>query len=407
MTKPMSAVQPKALSGRIPFGLAAGSIAVTVLAVGLMVANGDSIVGGFSLDVLVVGTVYAVVGGLLWSRVPGNPIGPMFMAAAWLFSLTFLLDQYAIYGVTTAAGTLPAVGFAAWAGRWLWIPGNALLLCGMPLLFPDGQLPSPRWRPVAAAITVGLAFEVATSAIALLPLLQDPSAAVAADPSNAPGLIGWLAAIGQITLFLVAPVVVLSAVVVRYRSSRGVARQQMRWFTTALVILVAGVIGDELAAGFAPAAQGLVSVVGLVVLPVAIGIAILRYRLYDIDRIISRTIGYLIVTGMLVAVFVGAVLVSQAILGRFLGENPVGVAASTLVVAALFQPLRRRVQRVVDRRFDRARYDGQRTAEAFAERLRDEVDLTTVADDLLVTVDASLRPTFVGTWLRDSGEPAR
>jgi len=143
----------------------------------------------------------------------------------------------------------------------------------------------------------------------------------------------------------------------------------------------------------------LLIVAGLAFLPIAIGIAIFRYRLYDIDRIVSRAIGYLIVTGVLAAVFVGAVLAFSAFLAPVLGENPVAVAASTLVVAALFQPLRARVQRVVDRRFDRSRYDARLAAEAFADRLRDQVALDRIETDLIAAVDATLRPLAVGFWL--------
>jgi len=145
--------------------------------------------------------------------------------------------------------------------------------------------------------------------------------------------------------------------------------------------------------------------IGFALLPIAIGIAILRYRLYDIDRIISRTIAYLIVTGILALVFAGAVLLFGAILSPVFGENPVAVAVSTLIVAALFQPLRRRVQSVVDRRFNRARYDAQRTADSFATRLRDQVDLTAVAGDLVATADASLSPASAAVWLREGGAP--
>jgi len=171
------------------------------------------------------------------------------------------------------------------------------------------------------------------------------------------------------------------------------------------------VLGGFIVAQLVPAAgeSGVVwlgAVVAFPCVPIAVGIAVLRYRLYEIDRIVSRTISYAAVTAVLVAVFVGAILLFQAVLAPVTGENTVAVAASTLVVAALFQPLRRRIQGVVDHRFNRARYDAQRTAEAFADRLRDQVDMDPLRADLVATVDASLRPTLAGIWLRDRQEDA-
>jgi hypothetical protein len=389
----------RARSRRLAYPAAAGCVAVTVAALGLMVVDGDPLVGSFNLDLLVVGTVYAIVGALLQARVPGNPIGAIFLVAAWSFGLTFLFDEYASIGLS-APGSLPAVGLAAWLGLWLWIPGNALMLCGIPLLFPDGRLPSPRWRPIAVFVLIGVAFAVATSAIALTPLFTDPSDPTLTDPSRAPGVIGWLAAVGQITLFLIAPIVSLAAVVTRYRRSRGVVRQQMRWFTLALIVLVASVVCDELAGTVVPNAQGVVSVFGLALLPIALGVAILRYRLYDIDRIVSRTISYAVVTAVLVGVFAGAILVFQTVLAPLTGKNTMAVAASTLVVAALFQPLRLRIQRVIDRRFNRARYDADLAVATFSERLRDETDLVTIRDGVLRTVVDSLQPSDLTLWVR-------
>ena len=201
-----------------------------------------------------------------------------------------------------------------------------------------------------------------------------------------------------------------AAVATRYRRGSRVERQQIKWLlATALVGAIAfpAAFVSEIA-GF-PDAVGNVAIVvgflGLVALPVAIAFAILRYRLYDIDRIISRTIGWAIVTALLVTVFAGAVVLLQATLAPFTQENTLAVAASTLVAFALFQPLRRRVQRAVDRRFDRARYDGERMVEAFAERLRDHVDLPTLRASLLTTTDSAVRPREAGLWLRTRREP--
>ena len=198
---------------------------------------------------------------------------------------------------------------------------------------------------------------------------------------------------------MVLPLAIASTIL-KYRRGSSVVREQLKWFAAVALLTVAGFIVR--ATGVAPIADvgGLLGILGLVLLPIAIGIAILRYRLYDIDRIISRTVSYAVVTGILAVVFVGTILVSQTFLASFLNGSSVAVAASTLVVAALFQPLRRRVQSVVDRRFDRSRYDAERTVAAFAGRLRDEVELERLEADIRSVVSLTLAPTSVGLWMR-------
>jgi hypothetical protein len=186
----------------------------------------------------------------------------------------------------------------------------------------------------------------------------------------------------------------------RYRHGASIERQQTRWFaSSALLTLVTVGIGFS---GIGPLADGgwLLVLVGLALMPIAIGVAILRYRLYDLDRLVSRTISYGLLTGTLLAAYAGLILVLQDPLGAVTGGNTVAVALSTLVVAALFQPIRLRLQRIVDRRFDRARYDAERTTAEFAKRLREEVDLAALSDELDSTVDKAVAPSHVGLWLR-------
>ena len=198
------------------------------------------------------------------------------------------------------------------------------------------------------------------------------------------------------------PVLALASVgsiVIRFRHSTGPERQQLRWFTYAAIPEIAYVI----AVGFntlPPAIMLLGALFIVPLLPIAIGMAVLRYRLYDLDRIVSRTIAYAVVTGALAATFGASILLLQGVLAPFTQGQTIAVAASTLAIAALFQPVMRRVRRAVDRRFDRARYDAERTAAAFAERLRDEVDMTTVTADLVTTTGAALAPASIGIWLR-------
>ena len=232
----------------------------------------------------------------------------------------------------------------------------------------------------------------------------------AQNPFAVNGSIGDLLSLaGTVAVIVMIAVVFLAmaSLVVRYRRAVGVERQQLKWFAAviaiagpalAIAILTSGTTSGTIA-DVSGATWG-IAVISLALLPVAIGIAILRYRLYEIDRLISRTIGYATVTGVLVVVFAAAILLFQAVLAPLTGGNTVSVAASTLVVAALFQPLRRRVQSRVDRRFNRARYDAERIVAAFAGRLRDEVDLGQLRTEITAAVDHTVQPIAVSLWLR-------
>ena len=355
---------------------------------------------GVVVAILFVGMVASlgVVGALVVTRQPRNPVGWILWVASCLVALS-IVSEIAIYRASIDPVIPPWAVLLTWFGGILFVPAIGMVIVFVPLLFPDGRLLSPRWRWLVA-------FSVVSLVVIALPLMFTPgplsNSAIITNPIGIPGFDQLVPLLGVATelMLVIAFPLAISAAVIRYRRGTSVERQQLKWFAAAVVVTGIGFL-----AAFVPvepiASLGwVVGLVGLLTLPVAIGMAILRYRLYDIDRIISRTIGYLIVTGMLVVVFVGAVLVSRAILGQFLGENPVGVAASTLIVAALFQPLRRRVQRVADRKFDRARYNGQRTTEAFAERLRDQVDLGDVMADLTSTATGALRPTAIMLWIR-------
>ena len=252
-----------------------------------------------------------------------------------------------------------------------------LLLTALPLVFPDGQLPSPRWRWIAWLVVVGAV--IATSAQLLVFWPPVDAAASLLGKSDiervTPGLLGVLYGVGNVLTSILGPLVGATAVIVRLRRSVGVERQQMRWFAYAIAVLVMTLIFDSVIAPELGWTLWLASTLGIILVPVALGVAILRYRLYDIDRIISRTLSYGVMSLLLAFVFVAVIVALTTILESVTGANTVAVAASTLIVAALFQPLRRRIQRVVDRRFDRARYDGQHVVDGFARQLRDEVDL--------------------------------
>jgi hypothetical protein len=311
--------------------------------------------------------------------------------------------EYAEYALVTRQGSLPGAALAAWFSWW-WLPILGLIFVFTLLLFPTGRLPSPRWRPVAVA--GGLAIATVTVLGAVQPTLKLQNeevylpnpVGVAGAPDPETGALGAVL-LGVLGACMVASVV---SVVLRFRRSQGVERQQLKWFTYAaalmllaqlvtMTVLPEGVVSDVL--------FGL----SIAFVPIAAGVAILRYRLYDIDRLINRTLVYAAVTAVLGAVYAGLVLALGWLFGGVGGELPSwAVAGATLAVAALFQPARRRVQALVDRRFNRRRYDAARTVEAFSARLRDQIDLDTLSAELLAGVEQTVEPTTVSLWLRPS-----
>jgi hypothetical protein len=329
------------------------------------------------------------VGAILATRRPRNPIGWLLLVIAIGLTLSVFSSEYV--GRSVASDTnLPGDRLVDWIGSHGATVAFLLAVIWIPLLFPDGHLPSPRWRPFAWLAVVGTAGQIAVEALTADGMLPNPIAVQGPPIEIAAGVVGAISGFG-IGL-------AVASVFVRFRRSRGVERQQLKWYVAAAGFLGAAI---PITSGYQVAWGGYVLEIGLILLPLAIGIAVLRYRLYEIDRIISRTIGWALVTGILAAVFVGAVLALQALLTGFTQGETLAVAASTLVAFALFQPLRRRIQVAVDRRFDRARYDGQQTVGTFGERLRDEVDLESIRADIPATVDAAVRPVTVGLWLRE------
>jgi hypothetical protein len=385
--------------------LAGAALVLDALAILLLVVQARS--GEVRLDTdtvggYVLGAAFPVVGWLIATRRPGNAMGWVFIAIGLSQALDAFAGQYAWVGLVTAPGSLPAADVMAWLAVWAWAPGFVLLVTAAVLLFPDGRFPSPRWRPVGWLAGASLALLIIPIAILAWSsrgpdLLADGRVQGHDDVSNM--LVGLQFA--GLLLLAVAAAASVAGLVMRFRRSVGVERAQLKWFVAAGIVEVAGL----LVGGFMTLPNDLV---GLAVtaalsllLPIAATLAILRYRLYEIDRIVSRTIGWAMITGLIVSVFAFAVVALQSVLDSFTqGQPTVAVAASTLVAFGLFQPLRGRIQRAVDRRFDRSRYDGQLTADAFAERLRGEVAIEAVAADLESTIDRAVRPTTQSLWLR-------
>jgi hypothetical protein len=314
--------------------------------------------------------------------------------------------EYAAYAYPTRPGSLPGASWAAWYQQLWWTPMLALILIATPLLFPTGRLPSARWRPVAVvAALVTVALELL---LAFRPTikLQDQNYGVdnpiglAWVPDPETSAVGG-ALVGLLAVCLVAAVLSL---VLRFRRSRGVERQQLKWFTYAGVLLI---LGGPLASYLLPSSVSDVTFGPTIAsVPVAAGIAIIRYRLYDIDRLINRTLVYGTLTALLGGVYAAAVLVLGQVFGGVAGNPPPwAVAGATLAVAAMFQPARQRIQAVVDRHFNRRKYDAARTVEAFSARLRDQVDLDTLSAELLAVVEQTMQPTTASLWLRPPTEP--
>jgi hypothetical protein len=352
-------------------------------------AIGALAVGAVFVNLLAVGTILSILR-------PANPIGWLFLVCGTLFLTGIFATEY-VGRADTFGADLPAVELFRWLVRWVEPLALMVALVFIPLLFPDGRPAGRGWRTFGLVAAVLIAITTLNAA-----LLPDPGL------EGSPLLSGRLAgidleAVAAFIAALLAPIVpvlgllALASLVDRFRRSNGIERQQLKWF-----LLAVGVFSITLSIGILTEIEVVwyLILVSWAAVPLSAAIAVLRYRLYDIDRIISRTVGYTIVTVTLAVVFVAVVVGLQEVLTPLTGGNTVAVAASTLLVAALFQPLRRRVQRVVDRRFDRARYDSERTAAAFGARLRDEVDLDRLRSDLLGTAADAVRPDAAAIWLR-------
>jgi hypothetical protein len=376
----------------------------------LSVANGNfQRQPGFYLAMVLAFTAFMVVGAVIVAHRPGNAIGWIFSAVGLLSAAGALGMEYAEYAYVTRPGSLPGAVVAV-SLYWFWFPLLGLILVFTPLLFPTGRLLSARWRPVAVAAAVGLAAVTVLAALQPTIRLQNEDYTVG-NPIGIAGVPDPEAggAVGTVLLGLLfgCMAAAVASVVVRFRRSRGVERQQLKWFTYAAALLFL----SFLLTGFLLPAGPVTDVVfGLTIalVPTAAGVAILRYRLYDIDRLINRTLVYGLLTALLGAVYAGAVLLLGQLFGGMGTEPPSwAVAGATLAVAALFQPARRRIQAVVDRRFNRRKYDAAKTIEAFSARLRDEIDLDTLSAELLAVVHQTMEPTRASLWLRPPVERAR
>ncbi len=317
---------------------------------------------------------YSTVGVLVASRRPGNPVGWVLCAIGLSWGAAHFNSEYAAYALLAAPGSLPAAEAAAWIYSWLWVPGLGLIVF-LALLFPNGQLPSPRWRPFAWLSVLLMAAGTIMAAFSPGPMLG-------LTVRNPLGIEGLPNVYQQLQALMFTLIFVASAsMLVRLYHARGVERQQIKWVAYAgalaggaslptYTVLEARGVGWLEVLGYIPVLIGILGV------PTAVGIAILRYRLYDIDFLINRTLVYGSLTGVLALVYLGSVVMLQGLFHALTGQGAqLAVVASTLAIAALFNPLRRRVQAFIDKRFYRRKYDARKTLEDFSAKLRDETDL--------------------------------
>ena len=370
----------------------AGALSVTlsVAAVAMAARNGESpaeLVANHHAIGIVTAIGIAVLGAMIAGRRPGNPIGWLMSVAALLLGVFNFNQQYAPLAV---AESLPLVGLSSWLATWTALPGIAITITSSLQLFPDGRLPSPRWRPVAWVSAAAAVVPAAVIAVRAWPLRGPELAALTFDHPAIAAVFG----IGFLVV-LTLSVVSMAALVVRFRRSAGVERQQIKWFAYGAMIGIPLGLPAQV-----PFWGPILELVQPPLMFAGLGIGMFRHRLYDVDRVINRTLVYGLLTAVLGLAYAAGSLVFVLVAGA--GSDPPSwlVAAATLATAAVFRPARRRIQAVVDRRFNRRRYNAAQTIEAFSARLRDQVDLATLSAELLAVVDQTVQPTRTSLWLR-------
>lgn len=371
--------------------------------------NGDEIGTADATGSVILAVSFSAAGAVIATRRPGNPIGWILLVGGFFNSLNAFSWEYARYALLTDPGQWPGGSFFAWLSTWAF----ALGLSAQPLtllLFPTGRSPSRRWRPVLWLVATAAALMVVPVALAAWPLRGPVLVNGDLWSGEAAGLATTLQQAG-VALAMLGTLVSVVAVAVRFRGASGEERQQIKWLIYAGALTFVGIVTASPGALFElPGLLGeILSVLAFFALPsipVAVGIAILRHRLYDIDILINRTLVYGALTATLAAIYLSAVVVLQRALVLLTGEgSQLAVVASTLAIAALFNPLRRRIQDAIDRRFYRSKYDAQKTLEAFSLKLRDEIDLDDLSGDLVSVVRSTVQPKHASLWLREPEEP--
>lgn len=356
---------------------------------------------GFRGFTVLFSTSFGAAGALLVSRRPQNRLGYVLLAAGMASAIQVLVEEYAIYGIVGRSTPLAGAVIAGWLESWMWLAGISLIVIYSLALFPNGRFVTPRWRIIgwlaAADVLVGMTgLAFAQGPLNNAPFADNPFPLLGAygRPLFYPSFLG----------LVVLAAASSSSLVVRYRRSVGIERQQLKWLALEAVFIAIAVfitaVAQVFAPDFKPAQVLLIGVLSL--MPIVILLAVLRYRLYDIDVLINRALVYGATTAAIGAAFFAGIVLLQAALRPLTSGSEIAVAISTLASVALFQPALRGIRRAVDRRFYRSRYDAVRTLDSFSVILRDEVDLDAVQADLLDAVRATVQPTHASVWLRES-----
>jgi hypothetical protein len=392
-------------AARLAWAMCALSLTLTALSY-LLIALSLSLstpVFDYWPEATVIAVAYSVIGAIIASRLPTNPLGWFFCGAALFAALAHFCSEYAIYTLLAQPDSLPAGEALAWLASWVWVPFLGLIV-SLLHLFPTGRLPSSRWRWVAW-LTVPVVL------VAMISNAFSPGPVDGLGPIRNPLGIEGFSNLYDLVWYIV-PVLFVAAAIslfMRLRRAIGVERQQIKWFAYAAAIVPIGIIlaynipeAIDTPLWFELAGLAIV-LAGLAGVPVSMGIAILRYRLYEIDTLINRTLVYVTLTVTLAIVYLGGVALTQGLFQALTGQErqpQLAIVVSTLVIAALFNPLRRRIQSFIDRRFYRSKYDAAKTLEAFSAKLRDETDLDALSGDLVGVVRETMQPAHVSLWLR-------
>ena len=400
-------------AARLAWSLCALSLALTALSLLLLALNRSDpnthVYDYWQVDTLVP-VSFSIIGAIIASHLPANSVGWLFCAAACLAAVDHFSAEYALYALLAQPKSLPAGEALAWFASWAWILYIGCIALSL-LLFPNGRLPSRRWKWLAwlsVFLTIAGAVWVAFSpgVIGNLGSIRNPLGIEGLPSGFKPVQTSMVA-----LLFVAA----VSTLVLRLRRAKGIERQQIKW--PAFTVVVAGssflsdtAISEAIGLRWLEWAGYVIFIPALIGFPISIGIAIVRYRLYEIDLIINRTLVYGALSATLALIYFGGVATTQAIFRALTGqqEQPqLAIVISTLLIAALFNPLRRRIQRFIDRRFYRSNYDARKTLEAFSAKLRDETDLDALSDDLVGVVKETMQPSRISLWQRPDTPPWR
>jgi hypothetical protein len=393
---------------RLAWSLCVLSLVLTVLSVVLLALNyshSNTHVYGFWLENTVLPISFSIIGANIASRLPANPLGWLYCAGACIAAVAHLGAEYAIYALLVQPEPLPAGEALAWLSSWVWIPFIGCIVLSF-LLFPNGRLPGRRWRWLAwlsvLLISVGAVWQAfSPGVIVSLGFMRNPLGMEGLPSADEPVQ----------TMVFALLFVAASSLFVRLRRADGIERQQIKWPAYIAVMAASGslltyTIAEAIGSRWLAWAGFVILIAAIVSFPISVGIAIVRYRLYEIDLIINRTLVYGSLTATLVALYFGVIVVLQRLFIILTGQqSTLAVVASTLLIAALFTPLRRRIQSFIDRRFYRRKYDARKTLKTFSASLRNETDLKALSDELVAVVRETMQPSHVSLWLRTDTPP--